>query len=1433
MKIRFEIRFEIRFAHAFLALLFGLVSSAWADPIISEFLASNNSELADEDGEFSDWIEIHNPDAMAVDMEGWHLTDNETNLDKWTFPSVSIPSGGYLVVFASGKNRATVGNELHTDFKLSSSGEYLALVKSDAVTKTSEFDPYPGQSEDVSYGTNSSNVLLKKNAALRYTLTTPGGTWKDYNFDDSSWSGHRSSDVGVVITECETGSSDGVELQNVSEAIVDTTGWYMAFGEGTNGNINGVEEFLAFLPNSMASGGLHLFTENSGGLGNIAWENSGERGWAMLFNASDEVMDFVVWGYTEAEVRNLNVNQSISGKQVTLSHTDVPWSGAPGGSGNNLSNNIIRSGSRDTDTAADWSFTSSATLGSQNSSILRPFTSYGQTQAQAGIGFEDNTGYESLLLTNIDSDASEAWVRFPFTLADPADINALTLRLRYDDGFQAFINGVAVANANDITTVGQESGGFVDFNLNAHLSSLRTGGNVLAVRLINVSSGSSDFLLMPELVAPLSSGSSSYTYLTDPSPEVANQGGVLNPGPVISEVTENPALPTDVQSLVVTANVQPRDAAVSTVTLRYRVDYGSEVNLVMLDDGVGGDAVSADGVFSATVPASASGPGDMLRWQVIAVDAGGEESQMPLLADVTGASQSPEYYGTVISSTIGGSLPAMQWFTQNESASRTRAGTRASAFYAGKFYDNIFVRQRGGFTNSGSQKFNFNKGFPLFVNADLPAVGEVNMNGNGSDSSYVRQSLAFNFFNEAGAPGCESFPVQMRLNGSFDRLGVLIEQVDEDYLKRFDFDEEGGELYKFVQRGNLNPAFDDVSTGVEKKTGDENDMSTLQSLVDDLKQSSSNDRVTSFYDNMDVQEYVNYMAIRCVLQMADDVRKNFYMYKDTSGDGRWRLLPWDLDWIFGIVGGHGSTRVEHPFFGTQAFPTDDGANQWNRLHDVAFEGVEMQRLYLRRLRSLMDSRLKSTATGSWFEANIDSIFNSMSGVSGPSSSNYTALRNTEVPERRGDLFTQMTTSISGMSVVIPAAQPSNPNIVIDEVDFNPLGGDQDHEYIRLTNNESTEIDISGWSISTGVDFTFPPGTVLPRNGMLYVSPKLKKFVTRSASPTGDEQRLVTGPYFGHLSSFGENLVLKNEMGGTVHTFNYGGAPSDAQQYLVVSEFLYYPLSNSEAEFVEMTNISSTVTVDLTGVHFSNGVNFSFTGSAITSLAPGEAVLVVKDQAAFESVYGTGVSNRIAGAFTDGTELNNGGEGIKLDYATNATIHNFSYSSTTPWPVTLGSSLVLLNPETRPDHADPANWVSSAAVGGTPAGGGSQFAAWLASRGQVNPLVEVDGWSELLTYALGRDLAGVGFIYGSDVETFSASSVDGLYLTLETTVRDVGDTIVVPQVATNLIDWEDATVDVILVSSTDNGDGTHTMKWRSVSQVMAGGNQFIRVKVIEP
>jgi len=122
------------------------------DLVLSEVMAVNRSTVTDGDDEPSDWIEIHNPGAVARDLDGWSLTDDFRAPRKWTFPSVTIGPGGFLLVFASGKDRAERPDDLHTSFRLNPKGEYLALIRPDGRTEDEYLPKYPGMEADVSFG---------------------------------------------------------------------------------------------------------------------------------------------------------------------------------------------------------------------------------------------------------------------------------------------------------------------------------------------------------------------------------------------------------------------------------------------------------------------------------------------------------------------------------------------------------------------------------------------------------------------------------------------------------------------------------------------------------------------------------------------------------------------------------------------------------------------------------------------------------------------------------------------------------------------------------------------------------------------------------------------------------------------------------------------------------------------------------------------------------------------------------------------------------------------------------------------------------------------------------------------------------------------------------------------------------------------------------
>ncbi len=98
--------------------------------VINELMANNTQSISDPQGEYDDWIELHNVSDKEVDLSGMYLSDSRKNLRKWAFPAnTTIPAGGYLIVWADGDDTDEPG--LHANFKLSKKGETVMLVDTD------------------------------------------------------------------------------------------------------------------------------------------------------------------------------------------------------------------------------------------------------------------------------------------------------------------------------------------------------------------------------------------------------------------------------------------------------------------------------------------------------------------------------------------------------------------------------------------------------------------------------------------------------------------------------------------------------------------------------------------------------------------------------------------------------------------------------------------------------------------------------------------------------------------------------------------------------------------------------------------------------------------------------------------------------------------------------------------------------------------------------------------------------------------------------------------------------------------------------------------------------------------------------------------------------------------------------------------------------
>ena len=121
--------------------------------VINEFLASNDSCYADNEGEFDDWIEIYNAGNIPTDLGGLYITDDLDDLVKWQIPdtnpiATSIAPGGYLILWA---DEDLDQGETHLDIKLDQEGEEIGLIEPDGTTIIDSY-VFDEQTTDISEG---------------------------------------------------------------------------------------------------------------------------------------------------------------------------------------------------------------------------------------------------------------------------------------------------------------------------------------------------------------------------------------------------------------------------------------------------------------------------------------------------------------------------------------------------------------------------------------------------------------------------------------------------------------------------------------------------------------------------------------------------------------------------------------------------------------------------------------------------------------------------------------------------------------------------------------------------------------------------------------------------------------------------------------------------------------------------------------------------------------------------------------------------------------------------------------------------------------------------------------------------------------------------------------------------------------------------------
>ena len=559
-------------------------------PYISEFMADKRGGLEDEEGTSPDWIEITNPGPTAVNLGGWYLTDVAAAMTKWQFPApVVLPAGRSMVVFASSKNRRVPGAPLHTNFKLDPDGESLLLVKPDGLTVASQILNYPSQSPNISYGTaRRLNAVPSLAAGAAAKVLVPTGNVAGWTartgFNDSAWT---AAATGIGFDESGGLNGNGpLGYWNFNDASAPAAA-ADASGRGLTGTVVNAVYTASGGGRSGMAGDRAM---NFAGTGVIHFTGAASGAFDAITAKNTVAISAWVYGATAQPAEGFlflaGSEPNGAGTRVLGSH--VPWSdsviywdtagccdptrqrlstGDPNpahwrgqwnhyvfqkrGDRKEIWQNgaLIHSGSN-SDAMLNFR---SLYLGAGNGagvsgylglvddfaiwdSVLSP------SQVAALAGGASPLAVKSLgpliatdLAAAMRNVNASALVRIPFSLPDPSEQDLLVLKMRYDDGFIAWLNGTEIARRNtpqglapafNASTVSARDGGAglvsEEIDASRYAALLVAGTNMLAIQGMNASAADPDFLVLPELVSGTFQAG---RFFTTPTPGVANGEG--------------------------------------------------------------------------------------------------------------------------------------------------------------------------------------------------------------------------------------------------------------------------------------------------------------------------------------------------------------------------------------------------------------------------------------------------------------------------------------------------------------------------------------------------------------------------------------------------------------------------------------------------------------------------------------------------------------------------------------------------------------------------------------------------------------------------------------------------------------------------------------------------------------------------------------------
>ena len=1327
----------------------------------------------------------------------------------------------------------------------------------------------------------------------------------------------------VVINEIhydednKTIRSEFIELFNPSNDSVDLSGYYFSSGidfEFPAGTILPAGGYLVISENPATmlsrfgySGALGPFANGS------SLKNSGER--ITLRNPAGTTIDEVdfqlgfPWPTVGNGIGNPQVSPSIELTNPLLDNdlggswraSGFPAATSNSGGGGGPVNYIANT--------ATWKYLDD---GSNQGTSWRTseFNDSSWSSGPAELGYGDFDEVTTVNSGPAGGRYATTYFRGSTNIPDPSTFVNFTISVTYDDAYAIYVNGTEVARHAGLTNnapfdeyANNTVGNNANDTLTIPASVFVPGTNIIAVEIHQSSSGSSDISFALSLTGEISGGTQgSFT----PTPGAANRSYATAVPPQVRQVDHLPKEPTSGQPVVVTAKISDPDG-VGSVTLQYQVvnpgDYFSRYlkfnsngtsnedpryedpdewrDVIMTDDGTGGDDLAFDSIFTVTLPGTLQTNRRLIRYRILASDTPGAEITVPYKDDpqpnfayfiydgtpdwsgsIRGGDTPVTYPGSLMSSIATYFLLSKNTWV-DDSQFGGYGGSEylwpGTMVYAGRVYDHIQYRPRGGVHRyqygKNFWKFDFGRG-QRFEARDRygkkysqpwdklnfsSLVQQVNFNHRGEQGLF--EGVGFKLFELSGVEACNTHYAQFyvidqasptganQYEGDYYGLYLAIEQLDGQYLDEHDLPD--GNLYKI--EGHSGSSNNQGPTQVDNR-------SDVSSFISGYRNRTPTPQW--WEDNLDIEKYLSYRTIVEGIHHYDIAGGKNYFYYHNPETSKFEVHPWDLDltWANNMYGNGNhdfkSKVAQNPAFNTRY------QNRVREIMDLLYNSDEGYKLIDEMVKDVWtpgapslvsadrrqwDNNPRINHPDRYYDVASDKDFGGMIQVL----KNYLVSRGSWM-ER--SLLTQ-NNSIPTTPVLTysgAAGFPSNGLLFTSSnyssaTPFAAMEWRISEIYDPTVANyvpgdpylyEIENPDTSGELTSFDSGYLFP--TVSARPGQTYrVRVRHQDTAGRWSHWSESAEFMVSSP---DISPFVDNLRITE-----VH---YHPGPASATEQAM-------GWTDSDFEYLELQNIGITP-IDMTDVRFTKGIDFDF--SPGTMIEPGAFLLIVKNQPAFASRHGAGLP--VAGEWKPDDKLSNGGENIKLSLGSGTAIIEFTYDDDAPWPTSPdggGSSLTLSLPtETQPaDHSDPLAWQASQQTGGTPGvtgPGTSNFELWARSIGlgaeaSMTDDNDNDGMNNLLEYALDSDPMNDSShrLPSGATELIEVDGVTARYLTL-TFRRNLAasELTFTVELADDLTGWNNNTA--VPVSTTDHGDGTATEVWRAPLPLNNDSSQFGRLRV---